>query len=80
MCTTFFLPYSRTSVARTLMARLSRLFRTHSWVPWKKSHSCRFGIIQNDFRFHIENGILCVLIRIALLRRTLMRTHNIPSC
>ena len=26
--------YSRTSVARTLMARLPRLFRTRSLVPW----------------------------------------------
>ena len=37
--------YSRTSMARTLMARLPRLVRTRSWVPWKKIHSCRFGII-----------------------------------
>ena len=36
---------SRTSVARTLMARLPWLFQTRSWVPWKKSHSCRFGIV-----------------------------------
>ena len=28
--------YSRTSVARRLMARLPRLFRTRSRVPWKK--------------------------------------------
>ena len=27
--------YSRTSMARTLMARLQWLFRTLSWVPWK---------------------------------------------
>ena len=37
--------YSRTSMARTLMARLPRLFRTPSRVPRKKSHSCRFEII-----------------------------------
>ena len=37
--------YSRTSMAGTLMARLPRLFRTHSWVPWKKAHSCNVGII-----------------------------------
>ena len=36
--------YSRTSMVRTLMARLPWLFRTHSWVPWKKSHSCRFEV------------------------------------
>ena len=34
--------YSRTSVARTRMARLPRLFRTRSLVPWKKIHSCTF--------------------------------------
>ena len=37
--------YSRTSMARTLIARLPRLFRTRSWVPWNRSHSCRFVII-----------------------------------
>ena len=31
-------------MARTLMARLPQLFRTCSWVHWKKSHSCRYGI------------------------------------
>ena len=37
--------YSRTSVARILMARVPWLFLTHSWVPWKRSHSCWFGIM-----------------------------------
>ena len=37
--------YSRTPMARTLMARLPRLVRTRSWVTWNKFHSCRFGII-----------------------------------
>ena len=69
--------YSRTSTAQALMARLPRLFGTRSGVPWKKSIGCRFGIIFDDFLIHIENGILCVLIRIASI---LMRTHNIPSC
>ena len=64
-----FKKYRRTSMARTLMARLPRLFRTHSWVRWKKAHSCRFGIIYGVFLIHIENGILCVLIRIASMRR-----------
>ena len=32
--------------------------------------------VQGDFLLSTENGILCVLIRIALL----MRTHNIPLC
>ena len=35
----------------------------------KKSYSCRFGIIKVVFLFHIKNGILCVLIRIASSRR-----------
>ena len=35
--------YSRTSLARTPIARFPRLhdLRTRSWVPKKKSHSCR---------------------------------------
>ena len=37
--------YSRTSVARTLMARLPQLFRTRARVPWKKSLRCKYGII-----------------------------------
>ena len=47
------------------MARLPRLFRTRSIVPRKKSHSCRFGIIQDGFIFYYDNGILFVFIRIA---------------
>ena len=53
--------YSRTSMARTLMAHLPWLFRTRSWVPWKKFHNCRFGIISDVFFFILKNGILCVL-------------------
>ena len=49
-------------MARILTARLPWLFRTRAGVPRKNSHSCRFGIIQGDFPFYIENGILCVLI------------------
>ena len=49
----------RTSMARTLTARLPRLFRTRSWVPWKKSYSCRFGIIKVVFLFHIKM-VYCV--------------------
>ena len=48
------------------MARLPRLFRTRSWVRWKKSHSCRFGITEWDFFFFIlciywclDEAILC---------------------
>ena len=39
--------YSRTLVARTLMARLPRLFRTRSCALWNKFHSCKFGIWDN---------------------------------
>ena len=35
----------------------------------KKIHSCRFEIIEGDFPFYIENGILCVHIRIASMRQ-----------
>ena len=66
--------FSRASVARTLMARLPRLFEL-VLESLGKSLGCRRGIILIDFLFYIENGILCVLIRIASLR-----THNIPSC
>ena len=65
---------SRTAMTRTLMARLPRLFRiSNSFLSplEKKSHSCRLRIISDDFLFYIENGILCVLIRIASLRRFL---------
>ena len=66
LCTT----YSRTSVARTLMARLPRLFRTRSWVLRKTSHSSRVGIFFYNFLFNIEVGILYVLIRIAWREHT----------
>ena len=60
---------SKTSVARTLMARLPQLFRACLGVPWKKSNSCRFGIILADFLLYIEISVLSVFIRIALTRR-----------
>ena len=71
-----FYEYSRTSMARTLMARLPGLFRTRFWVPWKKFHSCRFGIIWGDFLSSIENGMLCVLVRIASMRRLYENTQR----
>ena len=46
--------YGRVLVALTQMARLPRLFRTRSWVHWKKSHSCRLGIIQGDIPFILK--------------------------
>ena len=57
-------------MARPLMARLPRLFRTRFWVPWRTSHSCRFEFFRVFFfLIHVENGILCVHIRIASMRR-----------
>ena len=38
----------------------------------------RTSVAQGDLTFYIENGILCVLIRID--EAILMRTHKIPSC
>ena len=35
--------YSRTSMARTLMACLPRLIQTHSLVPWKKPIAVDLG-------------------------------------
>ena len=45
-------------MARTLKARLPRQFRTRFEAPRKKSHSCIFWIIYNDF--YTENGIFMV--------------------
>ena len=62
-------------MARTPMARLSRLFR--SWVRRKHPVAADiiiFRIIYSKFLCYIDNGMLPVLIRIAS-----MRTPNIPS-
>ena len=76
-----YVKYSRTSVARTLMARLPPLFRTGSWAPYKKHPIAAdiivFGIFA-WFSFYIDNGILCVLSH--LDEAILMRPHNIPTC
>ena len=57
-------------MARTLMARLPRLFLTCALVPKNPiaADFIVFGIILilGDFLFHIENGMMCVLIRIPL--------------
>ena len=60
--------YSRPSVARTLTVAYHGCFELVLESLGKKSHSCKFGIIKGGGLF-IENGILCVLNRIALLRR-----------
>ena len=74
------LNYSRTSMARTLMARLPRLFRSHSLVPWNKSDSCRSGMIYDDFLFYIEKWYIVCTHWNRLVEAILMRTHNTPSC
>ena len=58
-------------MARTLMARLPRLlcFELILESLGKKTHSYSFGIIKGVLLIHIENGISCVLIRIASMRR-----------
>ena len=61
--------YSKIAVARTLIARIPRLFRTRSRDP-KKIPCCRhyfIGITLVDF--YTDNGMLCVLIRIVSVRR-----------
>ena len=55
-------------MARTLMAHLPLLFRSLESVG-KISHSCRFRIIWGDLVFFYKNGILCLHIRIASMRR-----------
>ena len=49
-------------------AHLPRLFRTHFAVLCENFIAADFGVIKVFF-FFIENGILCVLIRIASIRR-----------
>ena len=50
------------------MARLPRLFRTRSSVP-NKQIIIVFRIISGDFLLYIDNGMFCVVIRIASMRR-----------
>ena len=63
--------YSRTSVARTLMARLPWLFQTPSraLTVTKENpiavHIFVFGIILGDLLFYIDNGMMFVLNKIA---------------
>ena len=71
--------YRKTSVARTLMARLPRLFRTRSWVPRKKSLGCRFGIALCDSSLFWKRYIVCTH-KNRLNEAILMRTHNISPC
>ena len=54
--------YSRRLVAGTLMARLPRLFRTCSCVPWKNPIVADLRQFRVIFTFYIENGIIYVLI------------------
>ena len=59
-------------MARTLMACLPRLFELVLESLTKNLIAADisvFGIILGDFLFYIDNGMLCVLNRIASLRR-----------
>ena len=58
--------YSRTSVARTLMACLP--FLSHRKVP-TAADIIIFEIMQIDFLYYIDTDMLCVLIRISSMRR-----------
>ena len=52
---------SRTSMARTLIARLPRLFQTRSLVRRrKKSLGCRSGIILGDILYFYFETVYCV--------------------
>ena len=46
-------------MARTLMARLPRLFRTRSWVPWENPIPADLGYIRLFF-FFILKMVYCV--------------------
>ena len=60
-------------MARTPISRLPRLFQTRSSVPSGKNpiaaDNSIFDIIKGDFLFYIDNVMLCVLSRIASMRR-----------
>ena len=66
------LKYSRTSMARKPMARLHGYFELVLDFLGKNPIAggiIIFEIIKSDFLFYIDNGMLCVLIRIASMRR-----------
>ena len=56
-------------MARPLMARLSRWFELVLASLGKNTIAADLGYFRVFFFFHIENGILCILIRIASIRR-----------
>ena len=60
------------------MARLPRLVQTRSLVPWNKFHSCRFGIIQDDFLFYIEKWYTVCTHYNRLVEAIIMRAQDIP--
>ena len=60
--------YNGTSIARTLMSRLSWLIRTRFLSPYEILPIAQEKKILRDFFISSRNFMLCVLIRIALLR------------
>ena len=68
LLTTEICNYIRTSVTRTPIARLPRLFRTRSKGPFAVDIII-VGVISEDFLFYTDKGMLCVLSRITSMRR-----------
>ena len=71
--------YSRTSVARTLMARLPRLFRTRSWVPWKNPKAADVESFRVIFFFYVENTFIFKKIKKISQLSLLTWRYNQPS-
>ena len=61
--------YSNTSVARTLVARVPRLIRTRSRVPRKNPTAADLGFLGWFSFLYLKCYIVCVLIKIASMRR-----------
>ena len=57
--------FSDSNTDGSFITAVSNLFLS----PLEKSHHCRFVVVLGDFLFYIENGMWCVLIRTASMRR-----------
>ena len=74
--------YSKTSMARTPLALLPRLFWTRSWVPTKNliaSDIFKFRIIREIFVFYIDNSC-CVYTFESPRRGDSNENNNTPTC
>ena len=65
----YYMNFNGSSTDGSFTTAISKSFLS----PLEKSHNCRFGILYGDFLFFVcvcvENGILCLLNRIASMRR-----------